>query len=212
MARLLPPALSEQLAKALAELGVKWYWSESVTSVAQSEVGAVIGTNNGLALPVDLVLSAIGLRPNIVVAEEAGLSCEVGISVDQNLQTSHSDVYALGDCASVSGVNMQYVLPLMACARALAKTLSGEPTAVSYPVMPVVVKTPACPTVVAMPPLLTANLAKVGAQWQISGEGVNLRANLLDSEGSPIGFALMGDTVKEKVSLAKSLPDWLPVV
>ena len=50
-------------------------------------------------------------------------------------------VYALGDCAEVDGLNLLYVMPLMACARALAQTLAGNPTAVAYGAMPVTVKT-----------------------------------------------------------------------
>jgi rubredoxin-NAD+ reductase len=49
-------------------------------------------------------------------------------------------------------LNLLYVMPLMSCARALAQTLAGNPTAVSYGPMPITVKTPVCPLVVSPPP------------------------------------------------------------
>lgn len=217
MARLLPPALSTVLEQALAELGVQWYWSESVSRVAPAPVptretgdtqahqhAIHIETKNGLSLEVDLVLSAIGLRPNTELAQAAGLQCGPGIHTDATLKTSHPDVFALGDCATVSGVSLQYVLPLMTCARSLAKTLLGQETQVRYAAMPVVVKTPVCPTVVAMPPVVPQ-----AAQWRVSGEGRDLSATLIDAEEAVIGFALTGEAVKQKNSLAKTLPAWL---
>ena len=52
----------------------------------------------------------------------------------------------------MDGLNLLYVMPLMACARALAQTLAGNPSQVAYGPMPVTVKTPACPLVVSPPP------------------------------------------------------------
>jgi rubredoxin-NAD+ reductase len=69
--------------------------------------------------------------------------------VDKTFSHQPADIYALGDCAEVEGLVLPYVLPLMAGARALAKTLSGQETPISYPAMPVQVKTPVCPVVVA---------------------------------------------------------------
>ena len=65
--------------------------------------------------------------------------------VDQYLRTARQ-IYALGDCAEVSGYVLFYIAPLIASARALAHTLAGQTTAVSYPPMPVIIKTPACPS------------------------------------------------------------------
>ena len=205
MARLLPPELSEILASALSTLGVQWHWSQSVSRISQMEERVNLETAEGADLEVDLVLSAIGLKPNVTLAQSAGLSCGPGIHVDQFLRTSHPDIYALGDCATVCGISMQYVLPLMSSARALAKSLAGNLTPVVYPAMPVVVKTPACPVVVAIPP---GDPNK--ASWRVSGEGINLQAMLMGDDDRMLGFALTGEKVKEKGALAKTLPDWLP--
>ncbi len=82
----------------------------------------------------------------------AGLQVNRGVVVDRHLRTSHANIYALGDCAEVDGLNLLYVMPLMSCARALAQTLAGNPTAVSYGAMPITVKTPVCPLVVSPVP------------------------------------------------------------
>jgi len=90
-----------------------------------------------------------------------------------------------------------YVMPLMNAARALAKTLAGQQTAVQSPVMPVTVKTPACP-VVAFPP-------KVTGEWQIDGSGANLAAVCRQGE-SVVGFALTGERIKERNTWVKAVP------
>ncbi|MEZ3257421.1 hypothetical protein AB9L94_24995, partial [Escherichia coli] len=59
------------------------------------------------------------------LAFAAGLAVNRGIVVDRSLRTSHANIYALCDCAEVDGLNLLYVMPLMACARALAQTLAG---------------------------------------------------------------------------------------
>ena len=94
------------------------------------------------------------LRPRTSLAHEAGLAVNRGIVTNRLLATSAPNVHALGDCAEVDGHTLPYVMPIMQQARALAATLAGTPTPVLYPAMPVIVKTPACPTVVCPPPLV----------------------------------------------------------
>jgi len=112
------------------------------------------------------------------------------------LETNFDDIYALGDAAEVDGHVLLYVLPLMACARALAKTLAGERTSVSYGVMPVATKTPACPVVVSPP------LTEDGT-WEVEQDGLNTRGLFYDKDRQLLGFVLTGDYVSEKQSLSK---------
>ena len=103
----------------------------------------------------------------------------------------------------VSGLNLPFILPIMAQARTLAKTLSGTPSELHYAAMPVVVKTPACPTVVCPPPQGSA-----GAwQEQVSAEGV--RALFVGNDGKTLGFALLGSATAERQALAAQMPAWL---
>ncbi|MEJ2681191.1 MAG: FAD-dependent oxidoreductase [Gammaproteobacteria bacterium] len=200
MARLLPPELSNALAAALTGLGVKGYWQERVVAIRQHDAEYQLNTASGLTLTADLVLSAVGLMPQTALAASAGLACGPGIRVNRLLETSVSGVYALGDCATVEGLSLQYVLPLMACTRALANTLHGTPTPVTYPAMPVVVKTPACPLVLCVPPN-TSNTV-----WSVSGKDLDLKGLLHDASGQLVGFALSGACVSEKHTLTSALP------
>jgi rubredoxin-NAD+ reductase len=88
----------------------------------------------------------------------------------------------------------------VAAARALGKTLAGEPTEVSYPAMPVTIKTPACPVVVA-PPAMGAEGA-----WSIAADGMNVKAEFRDAAGKLLGFALTGEATRDKLALQKELP------
>ena len=86
----------------------------------------------------------------------------------------------------------------MQCSRALAKTLTGTATEVSYPAMPVAIKTPSCPTVVSPS-------SESQAEWQITETADGVKA-LQYINGQLVGFALAGDSVVEKQVLTRSLP------
>jgi len=92
------------------------------------------------------------------------------------------------------------VAPLSAAARALGATLTGEATRVVYPAMPVAIKTPACPVMVAPPP------REAHGEWHIEGSAPNLKATFTSPSGDLLGYALTGEAVKEKATLSKALP------
>ena len=149
--RLIPEQVAQSLAHALRDKGVRWHFGRTAKSIAQKNGAVEITLDDGSIVEADLVLSAIGLRSRTQLAASAGLTVNRGIVVDGALQTSVKGVYALGDCAEVNGQVLPFVLPLMQQARALAATLAGEKTEVRYPVMPVVIKTPALPLAVLPP-------------------------------------------------------------
>jgi rubredoxin-NAD+ reductase len=146
------------------------------------------------------VLSAVGLKPKLALAQAAGLTASRGIVVGRYLETSAPDVYALGDCAEVGGQVLPFVMPIMHAARALGPTLAGNRTAVSYPAMPVLVKTPACPTIVAPPPPAAAG------EWRIEATGDGVKSLYIDAAGKLLGFALNGAATSERAKLTKELP------
>lgn len=204
LSRLVPPEASSVLCSALAAIGVRWQFGTTVQAMNHTDNGNyALQLANGDTLQADLVLSAIGLQPQTELAAAAGLRVNHGIVVDRWLQTLTPNVYALGDCMEVEGLVLPYVMPLMQAARALAKTLAGTPTPLSYPPMPVVVKTPACPTVVAPPP------ANSVGRWQIEQRDYHLKALFYSSTQQLYGFVLMGDFTQEKQALTKQLPAWL---
>lgn len=197
---LLPPALGQTLQHALATKGVRWHLNRSIQSVEQHNNELSLLLSDGSRITTDIVLSAIGLRPVLQLATTAGIATSRGIVVDKYLRTSSADIYALGDCAEVCGHVLFYVAPLIVSARALAQNLAGNPTAVSYSPMPVILKTPACPIVVNPPP------RGIMGQWHITGEDPDKKALFYDQANQLQGFALTGKAVIEKLSLVKELP------
>lgn len=195
---LLPVQVGSALKTELERAGVRFWLGPMVSRVDQDASGALqVTLTNGQQRQADVVLSAIGLKPNIKLAREAGLAVQSGICVDRRLQSASNRVYALGDCAEVDGLNLMYVMPLMNAARALAKTLAGQPTEVHWPAMPVTVKTPACPLVVYPP--------RRDGHWQIDGSSANLAAICRSGE-DVVGFALSGDRIKERNNWLKAVP------
>lgn len=203
---LLPEQAGRAVQSALEEKGVRFHFGRFVKDVSLNAAGdGVIGTlDDGSTIEADIAVSAIGVRPRLELAQAAGIDCGRGVITNRLLETSAQNVYALGDCAEVCGHVLYYIAPLMACARALARTLAGTPTEVSYPAMPVLIKTPACPVIVSPPPQ-----GAVG-EWQIDGEGRNLVACFRDSAGSLLGFALTGEGTKQKGVLQRELPAVMP--
>jgi rubredoxin-NAD+ reductase len=147
-----------------------------------------------------VTLSAIGLRPRVDLAKAAGVKTGLGIQVNRELETSSSNVYSLGDCAEVDGLVLPYVMPIMQAARALAPTLLGQVTILSYPAMPVMVKTPTLPTIVS-PPAQGAD-----GQWKTSAIEGGVEARFESPDGKLLGFALMGTATTQRATLTKELP------
>lgn len=201
---LLPEAVGQHMQQVLANKGFEWYLERTVARIDRQEEGLRLTLSDSTELQSDFILSAAGLRPNTELAEAAGLKVNRGIAVDRRLATSAPDIYALGDCAEVGGLWLPYVMPIMNAARALAKTLAGEPADLVYPPMPVVVKTPDFPLVISPPPKAAGD-----GHWQIERDDDGMRALFVDADERLLGFILTEAKLKEKQSLAKQLPNVL---
>lgn len=186
LGRLLPADAAAVYRQGLEAAGVRFHFGASVQQVDRIGTAYRLTDNTGAVTEADLVVSAVGLRPETAMAAAAGLSVNRGIVTDASLRTSDGDIYALGDCAEVAGQVLPFVMPIMHQAKALAATLTGTPTAVVYPIMPVVVKTPACPAVVCPP------APGVTGQWQVVITPGNAEALYLTDAGQLAGFALVG--------------------
>jgi rubredoxin-NAD+ reductase len=205
LAALLPPEASAALQKALEALGVQFDFDCTVRAVDHAAGQLQVTLATGETVPADAVLSAVGLRADTALAQAAGLLVDRAIVVNTFLQTSAAHIYALGDCAqyasapsllSMHGSTLPYVMPIMSAARALAATLAGSPTALVFSLMPVSVKTPALPLVVA------AAQAGLAGCWAGAGEGI---WHWLDDAGLPRGFVLAGAQTSQRMAQAKLL-------
>jgi len=214
LGRLVPERAGQAMQVALSTAGVGFQLGASVRAVhrhgARLVVELVVGGSMQAGsmqaepaevrrLSTDLVLSAVGLQPRTTLAAAAGLTVDRGIVVDSMLRTNTLDIYALGDCAQVDGQVLPYVLPLMTGARALAKTLTGMPTAVAYPVMPVAVKTPALPLSVVPAP------QGIDGGWSYLETEGGLEGHFKDREGRLQGFVLGGAATARRAALVRAM-------
>jgi len=200
LGRLLPEAAAQALQSKLSEAGVRWHFATTVQSIDRNGESLSITLANGSIVSSDVFLSAVGLKPRLDLAKAAGIATDIGITVNRQLETSAKHVFAIGDCAEVDGLVLPYVMPIMQAARALAPTLLGQETFLSYPAMPVMVKTPALPTIVS-PPAKGA----VG-DWKINSLDDGLEARFESSDGKLLGFALLGSATAQRGALTKELP------
>jgi len=200
MPTLLHPAAAAAVQAGLESLGARFHLGPVLNRLQRVADGLEAHLSDGQVIACDVVVSAIGLRPRIDLAAAAGVQVNRGVVVDRHLKTSHANIYALGDCAEVDGLNLLYVMPLMSCARALAQTLAGNPTVVNYGAMPITVKTPVCPLVVSPPPRGQEGV------WTVEGQGADIKALCRDADGKLLGYALTGAAVMDKLALNKELP------
>jgi nitrite reductase [NAD(P)H] large subunit len=84
---------------------------------------------DGRRIEAEAVIFAAGIRPNVALAHEAGLSVHRGVVVDDHLETSAPDVFALGECAEHRGICYGLVEPAYEQARVLARHLAGRDAA-----------------------------------------------------------------------------------
>lgn len=207
LGRLLPAHIADAFQKNLEESGIHFVLSTTVEKVSKINDGQdyAVTLANGQTLVADIVLSAIGLQPNIDLAKHAGVHTSRGILTNSLLETNLEDIYAIGDCAEVNGTLLPYVMPIMQQARALAKTLSGETTHVHYPAMPVAVKTPAAPLTVLPVPV------DVDVNWETEEFEDGMLAKAIDNTDTLRGFVLLGATAgKQRLTLTKLVPDLIP--
>ena len=207
LGRLLPAHVAQAFQTNLEQAGIKFALSTTVEKVVKINDGDdyAVTLANGQTLVADIVLSAIGLQPNLALAKAADIQTGRGILTNGFLETNQSDIYAVGDCAEVNGTLLPYVMPIMQQARALAKTLSGQTTAVHYPAMPVAVKTPAAPLTVLPAPI------DVEVTWQTEEFEDGMLAKATDSQDTLRGFVLLGATAsKQRLTLSKLVPDLIP--
>jgi nitrite reductase (NADH) large subunit len=115
-----------QLRHTLEMRGIEFVLSKPIAALIGNAAGAVAGVRfaDGETLCADLVVIAAGTRPNVAVAQAAGLECKAGIVVGDELMTSDPHIYAAGECVSHRGMALGLVAPLLEHARAAADHLA----------------------------------------------------------------------------------------
>ncbi len=196
---LIPEQAGHYLQKALIEKGVQWHAKTNLVAAKNDAERITLSLSSDIHLQPEAILCAIGLQPNIDLANKANIKVNKGIVVDNYLRTSQADIYALGDCAEIEGVCRQFVAPILHCARTLARTLSGDQTPVTIPPTPIVLKVNAYPLVV-FPPEPT-----LSGQWEIEDNDGSIHGTFMDKDGVLQGYVLTGKETEHRQILLKKL-------
>ncbi|PWF42884.1 FAD-dependent oxidoreductase [Massilia glaciei] len=207
LAALAAPSLSEALAQAWLARPITLMLGTTASSVEHAGAGLRVALADGRGIDADIVLSAVGLRPALALAQAALLETRRGIVVDAYGRTSAPDIYALGDCAEYStgdstgagGAVLPYVAPLLAAARAIAATLSGAPSPIALKPDAIIVKTPSCRLALAPPP------PGIRGEWLSAPEGAGIVARFVDELGLLRGFGVSSPTPAQRQSLLAAL-------
>lgn len=112
MERQLDKSAGAMLKTSLESRGVNFIMPAQTDAILGSERVTGVRFKDGREIPADLVVMAVGIRPNIELAQKAGLRCERGIVVDDTLQTFDPRVYAVGECVQHRNTTYGLVAPL----------------------------------------------------------------------------------------------------
>jgi nitrite reductase (NADH) large subunit len=126
MERQLDRPAADMLRASLEAKGLRFRLPRITTELVRGESGRVCAVKfqDGESIPADLVVMAVGIRPNTVLAESAGLLCNRGIVVNDTLQTYDPRIYAVGECVAHRGVAYGLVAPLFEQGRVAANHLA----------------------------------------------------------------------------------------
>jgi len=127
MERQLDAAAADMLRRAIERRGVKVLLEAETARVVGSQRAEAVELEDGRTLAADLVVVAVGVRPNAALAARAGIAVNRGIVVDDGLATSAAGVFAIGECAEHRGCCYGLVEPAYEQATVLASRLANVP-------------------------------------------------------------------------------------
>ncbi len=145
--------MERQLDEAAGYLLKKSLEAKGITIKLAANSKEILGENgkvrallldDGTELPCDLLVMAVGIRPNVQLAQEAGLAVGKGIHVDDQMLTSDEDVFAVGECVEHDGALFGLVAPLYDQAKVVAKTLMGQAAAFQQKTLSTKLKVTGC--------------------------------------------------------------------
>lgn len=127
MERQLDETAGDLLRKSLEDRGLKFLMGAQTQELVGNEAGRVraVRFKDGTEVPADLVVMAVGIRPNTGLAEKSGLHVNRGVVVHDTLQTvTDARIYAVGECAAHRGIAYGLVAPLFEQAKVAANHLA----------------------------------------------------------------------------------------
>lgn len=130
---LMPSLMERQLDSAAGYLLEKELKSRGIDIRCNSNTKQILGESavegveldDGTVIDCDIVVMAVGIRPNVALAQDCGLEVNRGIVTTASMQTSDPDIYSVGECVEVSGMVYGLVAPLYQMAQVAASHLAG---------------------------------------------------------------------------------------
>jgi nitrite reductase (NADH) large subunit len=133
MERQLDAAAGALLLRSLDARGIDVFINSQTEEIVGSERAEAVVLADGRKIPADLVVLAVGIRPNIELAQKAALDVNRGILVGDDMATSDPDIYAVGECIEHNGQVFGLVAPIWDQARVCGARLAGDAAAVYVP-------------------------------------------------------------------------------
>jgi len=125
MERQLDKPAAELLKKSLEVKGLQILLDTQTASIVGPDRVTAVRFKDGREIPADLVVMTVGVRPNIELAQQAGLHCERAIVVDDTLQSYDPRIYAVGECVQHRHATFGLVAPIWDQARVCGAHLAG---------------------------------------------------------------------------------------
>ncbi|KXF75202.1 nitrite reductase [Paramesorhizobium deserti] len=129
MERQLDPAAGYLLQKELESRGIRVHCKAQTKAILGTDHVEAVLLDDGTTYPADLVVMAVGIRPEVRIANDAGLHVERGIVVNDQMVASDPDILAVGECVEHENICYGLVAPLYDMAKVVAKTLVKEDAA-----------------------------------------------------------------------------------
>jgi len=129
MERQLDGAAGELLKTLVERKGIRILLNASTARIHGEGRVEGVELSDGRLIEADAVIFAAGIRPNVALAKDAGIAVKRGIVVDDVMQTSEENIFALGECAEHRGICYGLVEPAYEQARVLAQNLASRTVA-----------------------------------------------------------------------------------
>jgi nitrite reductase (NADH) large subunit len=116
----------QHLVKKMEQLGVKVLLGRSTKAIRGTNHVERVEFADGEAIDANLVVVAAGIRPNVDLGRKAGVAVKRGIVVNDYMETSDPDIFAVGECVEHRGICYGLVAPLFEQGKVLAATMTGH--------------------------------------------------------------------------------------
>jgi len=190
MERQLDPHASAMLKNEVEARGIAVHLNSETAGIAGTKHARAVKLKDGREIEADLVVVAVGVRPNVDLARTADLNVDRGIMVDDQMRTSREDIFAVGECIEHRSRCYGLVEPVQEQARVLATNLMGWKASYAGTVMSTNLKVSGV-NVFSAGDFLGAPDTE---QIVLSDRGLRSYKKLVIKDGRLVGAVLFGDT------------------